>query len=86
MLQPDVVQPLYADDAAALAEWFWLVKLFDNLFLYGRGYGYFSNSEKCKVVIHQSLVETANEFFNTQRNMGFKICTGTRYFGGYIGF
>ena len=46
-LHPDVVQPWYADDAAALAEWFRLVQLFDDLLLYGRGYGYFPNSAKC---------------------------------------
>ena len=36
-------------------------------------------------MVHQSLVEAANEFFDTQRIMGFEICIGTRYLGGYIG-
>ena len=84
-LHPDVVQPWYADDAAALAEWYRLVQLYDDLILLGKGYGYFSNAAKCKVVVREGLVEAAVEFFNTQRNMGFEICTGTRYLGGYIG-
>ena len=84
-LHPDVVQPWYADDAVALAEWYRLVQLYDDLILLGKGYGYFSNAAKCKVVVREGHVEAAVEFFNTQRNMGFEICTGTRYLGGYIG-
>ena len=33
VLHPDIVQPWYADDDAALAEWLWLVQLFVDLLL-----------------------------------------------------
>ena len=84
-LHVDCIQPWFADDAAALGEWYRLVLLYEDLLLYGKGYGYFPNPVKCKVVVHPGHEALAHEFFNVHRRLGFEICTGTRYLGGWIG-
>ena len=84
-LHVDCIQPWFADDAAALGEWYRLVLLYEDLLLYGKGYGYFPNPVKCKVVVHPGHEALAHEFFNVHRSLGFEICTGTRYLGGWIG-
>ena len=80
--QIDSIQPWFADDAAALGEWFCLILLYEDLLLYRPDFRYFLNLAKYMVVIHPSHEVAANNFFNTQRRMGLEICTGTRYLGG----
>ena len=85
VLHPDVIQPWYADDAAGAGRWQQLGLFYEDLLLYGPGFGYNPNPAKCKEVVRPSDVEAAELFFNTQRGWGFEIVTGTRYLGGYIG-
>ena len=47
-LHPEVVQPWYADDTAALAEWFWLVLFYEDLLLYGKVLDTFQTRQSAK--------------------------------------
>ena len=72
-LYPEGVQPWCADDAAVLAEWFWLVLFYEDLLLYGKSFGYFPNPAKYKVVVHPSHVVAADEFSTLTGEWGLKF-------------
>ena len=84
-LHIDCVQPWYADNAAVLEAFQQLNFLYEDILRLGPGYGYIPNPSKWKVVVHLQHVVVVVDFFNTHGGRGFKICTGSRYLGGYIG-
>ena len=81
----DCVQPWYADDAPSLGLFQRLNLLYEDVLRLGPGYSYILNPSKCKVVVHPKHVVAAVDFFNTHEGLGFEICTGSRYLGGYVG-
>ena len=79
---PDVPQPWYADDAGALGTFTITDTYFDLLAHQGPGRGYYPKPTKIILIIHPDNLESGRDF---RARHGFKVCTGTRYLGGYIG-
>ena len=82
LTHPDVMNPWQAADSGALG-------MFNHLEIYFKALkhnvpaqGYCPDPTKSILVMHQQNLK-AGELFG-QRN-GFKVCTGARYLGGYIG-
>ena len=51
----------------------------------GPDFGYFPNASKSILVTHPGNVVAAYQFFNKTHGLGFKISTGPRFLGGFIG-
>ena len=79
---PDVAQTWYADEAGELGT-------FDNIGLYfnllkkiGLGSGYYPKPSKSVLIMHLDNSAEGKELGVLHR---FKVCTGTRYLGSFIG-
>jgi hypothetical protein len=59
--------------------------MFTKLMEIGPGFGYFPNPSKSILVTPTSKLEIAEQHFNSTYDLGFSICTGHQYLGGYIG-
>ena len=79
---PAVTQPWYADDAGAFCTFVIIETYFNLLTNPGPGHGYYPELSKSVLIVHPDNIE-AGKLFGTCR--GFKVCTGVRYLGGYIG-
>ncbi len=55
---------------------------FEELQKIGPAYGYFPEPTKSILVVPPAMVELAKEYFHDHE---FKITTGSRYLGGFIG-
>ena len=69
-LHVDCIQPWFADDAAALGEWYHLILLYEDLLLYGKSFGYFPNPAKCKVMVHPGHEAAANKILQHSQTKG----------------
>ena len=78
----ELLQPWYADDAAAGGKFDKIMEYYLKLREVGPGRGYFPEPTKSILVVKPLSVERATALF---QHMGFKIVTGTRYLGGHIG-
>ena len=78
----DLLQPWYADDAAAGGKFEKILEYYKLLYDEGPGRGYFPEPTKSILVVKPQSVERATALF---QHLGFKIVTGTRYLGGHIG-
>jgi hypothetical protein len=77
-----VHQAWYANDAAAAAD-FTSIKIFmERLIELGPAYGYFPEALKSILVVSEANKAAAEVYF---RDMKFKVVTGSRYLGGFIG-
>ena len=78
----DVMQPCYDDNAGALGKFDNLEKYFKSLKCNGPARGYYPDPTKIILSVHQKNLK-ARELFGRCRR--FKVYTGARYLGGYIG-
>ena len=78
---PDVPQPWYADDAILD-----IFAIFETYFylhtLQGPGRGYHSEPTKSVLIVRLENIEAGKV---SGARHGFRVCTGARYIGGYIG-
>ena len=79
---PGLFQPWYADDAGAGGKFDDIKAMFEELQKIGPAFGYFPEPTKSILVVPPAMVERATEYF---RDHHFKITTGSRYLGGFIG-
>jgi hypothetical protein len=79
---PQVEQPWHADDAGAGGKFEDIRRLFRRLEEIGPTYGYFPEPSKSILVVRQPNLEAAQIAFP---DFGFKVTTGSRYLGGFIG-
>ena len=79
---PDVTQPWYADDAGALGAFARLETYRDSLTRQDPGRGYHPNLTKSVLIVRPENPEAGKVF---RARHGYRVCTGTRYLGGYIG-
>ena len=79
---PNLFQPWYADDAGAGGSFTDIRSMFEELQKIGPAYGYFPEPSKSILVVPPAMVERAKEYF---RDLHFKVTTGSRYLGGFVG-
>ncbi len=79
---PAVKQPWYADDAGAGGSFTDLRKFFLRLQEIGPTFGYFPEPSKSILIVRAHNRTRAKSSFDV---LGFKVQTGSRYLGGYIG-
>ena len=79
---PAVEQRWYADDAGAGAKFSEICRIFSRLVEIGPNFGYYLEPSKSILVVPQHNLEAAQATF---ADMNFKITTGSRYLGGFIG-
>ena len=79
---PDVTQTWYAEDAGALGMFARLENYFDSLTRQGLGRGYHPEHTKSILIVRPENLEAGKVFGACH---GFRMCTGVRYLGGYIG-
>ena len=79
---PEVTQPWQADDAGALGTFARLETYFDSLTRQSPGQGYHPDRTKSVLIVHPENIEARKNF---RERHGFRVCTGARYLGGYIG-
>ena len=79
---PDITQIWYAHDARALGVFAILEIYFDFLTRQGPGRGYQPNPTKSILIVRPENLE-ARKVFGARHE--FRVCTGARYIGGYIG-
>ena len=79
---PDVTQPCYADDAGVLGTLARLETYFDSLTHQDPRRGYYPEPSKSVLIVRPENIEDRKVF---GARHGFKVCTSTRYLGGYIG-
>jgi hypothetical protein len=79
---PAVKQPWYADDAGAGGCFTDLRKFFLRLQEIGPSYGYFPEPSKSILIVRAHNLHAAKPAF---ADLHFKVQTGSRYLGGYIG-
>ena len=79
---PDYTQPWYADDDGALGTLAILETYYDSLTGQGPGRGYHPEPSKIVLIVRPDNLEAGKLF---GRRHVFKVCTGARYLGGYIG-
>ena len=78
----DVTRTLYADDAGALGTFARIETYFNSLTRQGLGRRYYPEPSKSILIVHPENLKDGKEFGPRH---GFKVCTGARYLGGYIG-
>ena len=78
---PDVTQPWHADNTRGLGMLAIIETYFNSLTRQGPGCGYYPRLSKSILIVHPDNFEDRREFGARHR---FKVCTGARYFGGYI--
>jgi hypothetical protein len=79
---PAVKQPWYTDDAGAGGSFTDLRQFFLWLQEIGPAYGYFPEPLKSILIVRTHNRTRTSSTFD---NLGFKVQTGSRYLGGYIG-
>ena len=79
---PEVTHPWYADNARALGTFARLETYLDSLTLQGPGQGYHPKPSKSVLIILLENIKAGNVL---GRRPIFKVCTGARSLGGYIG-
>jgi hypothetical protein len=79
---PAVKQPWYTDDAGAGGSFTDLRQFFLWLQEIGPAYGYFPEPSKSILIVRTHNRTRTSSTFD---NLGFKVQTGSRYLGGYIG-
>ena len=79
---PDVTQPWYVDNAGALDTFARLETYFDSMTRQGPRQEYRPDTNKSVLIVRPDNLETGKVFGARHR---FRMCTGARYLGGYIG-
>jgi hypothetical protein len=79
---PDLHQPWYADDAGAGGTFQNIRLYFEKLQEFGPPRGYFPEPSKSILIVRNHNKEKAEVCF---KDSGFKVVTGSRYLGGFIG-
>ena len=77
-----MVEIEYADNTGALGTLARLEIYFDSLKRHGSGRGYHLEPSKSILIVHQENIKAVKVF---SKRHGFRVRTGTNYFGGYIG-
>ena len=80
---PDVPQSWYADDAGDLGMVARLETYFDLITCQGPGQGYHPDLTKSVLNVYPKNLEVGKVL---RRYHGFRVYTGARYLGGYIGY
>ena len=81
----DCRTPWYADDAGCLGNFEQIEMFFDDLCLYGPEFGYHPVNSKSILIVRERDIPQATSYFLEENNRSFKIVTGHRYLGGFIG-
>ena len=79
---PDVTQPWYADESGALGTFARIETYFDSPTRQCPERGYYPKQFKSVLIVHPENLESGKELWARH---GFKMYTGPRYLGGYIG-
>ena len=79
---PDVTQPWYADDAIALGALARIETYFDSLTHHFPGLKYHPNPINSVMILRPDNIEAGKV---SREHHKFRVCTGARYLGGYIG-
>ena len=79
---PDVTQTWYIDNSRTLGTFARLETYFDLLTHQGLGQGYQTDPTKSVLIVIPENLEAGKVF---RARHGFRVCTGARYLGGYIG-
>ena len=79
---PDVTHTCYADNARALGTFAILETYFYLLTRQGLGRGYHPEPTNSVLIVCTDNIEAGKVFGACH---GFRLCTGARYIGGYIG-
>ena len=79
---PDVNQPWYVDDDGEIGMFNKIGLYFNLLKQFGLGRGYYPKPPKRIPIVHPDNIAVRKEFGLRHR---FKVCTGTRYLGYFIG-
>ena len=82
MYIPEITQPWYADGTRALGTFMITETCFNEIKHQGIGRRYYQELSKSVLIVHTYNPEARKEFSTRD---GFKVCTGARYIGGYIG-
>ena len=77
---PDIIRPWYADDSGTLGMFAIIETYFNSLTCQGLGCGYHPELSKSVLTTNPENPEAGKEF--GVRHI-FKVCTCTRYLGGY---
>ena len=80
---PDATKPWYYENAGALGTFARIATYFNSLTHQGSGHGYYPTPPKSALIMHPENFDTRKEFVAHYR---FKVYTGARYLGGYIGY
>ena len=78
----DVHQPWYADDAGAGGHFNRITRYLEKLQEFGPPRGYFPEPSKSILIVQEHNKEKAEVCF---ADFDFKVVTGSRYLGGFIG-
>ena len=71
-----------ADDSSRAGKFNKLRAFYNLVAMHGPKHGYYPEADKSMLVVAEENVEAATEHFATE---GFKIRTGARHLGSYIG-
>jgi hypothetical protein len=77
-----LAQLWYADDSSAIGDLALLRAWCDLLLTRGPYYGYFPETQKCSLIVKETLIEEARHVFN---DLGVKVVTGCEFLGSIIG-
>jgi hypothetical protein len=79
---PDLFQPWHADDAGAGGRFQKIRLYFEKLQVHGPPRGYYPEPSKSVIIVEEQNKKKAETCF---KDFGFKVVTGSRYLGGFIG-
>ena len=81
---PNLHQSWYADDASAAGELVLIADYFRELMRMGPSFGYFPEPSKSILIVRSRTIQHAQSFLRTE-GLSFKLKTGDRYLGGFVG-
>jgi hypothetical protein len=84
-LHPTAKQTWYADDGFAFATQEVAKDLFDSIKKLGDPIGYKASVTKSSITTTSANLPTVTQYFTEQHNYPFKLCTGSRHLGGFLG-
>jgi hypothetical protein len=77
-------QPWYTDNAGASGCFDATARMFTDLMKIGPDFSYYPNLSKSILVTPTNKLATAKKHFNQSYGLGFRVCSGHPYLGGFI--
>jgi hypothetical protein len=81
----ELKQPWYVDDAGALGSFDVIARMFTDLIKIGPDFGYYPNPSKSIIINPTNKLANPEQHLNQSYGLGFRVCSGHRYHGGFIG-